>query len=219
MPNISRDISDDIKIAISLLENIPKQWDGRPSVLELKDADYNWRQMEWWAFYFEYKCKIALAGVFEIPGDRYYTVTFDSKRSINWDIKAKAIKSDEHIAILNDQQAMNISIKDYGAHGVIIGLCDVEYNDINRSFQEWHTKLKGGLSNYEHQRIARTSTSRYRKTKAELTEILFLVVTPENKSLLGTMRQGRNSNGSPRPPKYMVDLENIDELLINRIKI
>ena len=95
------------------------------------------------------------------------------KGEINWDLKAKAIKSDDHKVILNDRAAMEDSIARHGFHGEIIALCDVEYNDINRSFQRWHSELKGGLSKYEKERKQRTSVSRYRKTK-ELTEILLL---------------------------------------------
>ncbi len=32
------------------------------------------------------------------------------------------------------------------------------------------------------------------------------------------MKQGRNSNGMPRPPKYMLDLEDIDGLLVDRLE-
>ncbi len=45
----------DIEIIRNELVNIPKLWDGKECILELKQANYNWKQMEWWAFYFEYK--------------------------------------------------------------------------------------------------------------------------------------------------------------------
>ena len=59
-------------------------------------------------------------------------------------------------------------------------------------------------------REARTSISRYRKTKAELTEIVLVVFKANDLDSLQIMRQGRNSNGRPRPEKYMLDLETID---------
>jgi hypothetical protein len=209
---------NDFKIAKKALAKLPVEWDGKKSVLELKKADYNWKQMEWWAFYFEYLCRNALAGSFTIPGDKIGTVTFDAKREFNWDLKAKAIKSDDHRAILNDQRAMDFSIQKFKKHGVMIALCDVEYNDKSRKFQKWHTKLKGGLSDYEIERKTRTSVSRYRKTYAKLQEILFLEINKGNVELLDIMRQGRNSNGKPRPPKYMLELENIDPFLVERLK-
>jgi hypothetical protein len=143
--------AEDARIAKASLSSLAKSWEGKKSVLELKAANYNWKQMEWWAFYFEFLCRDKLSGSFIIPGDRYgksRTACFDAKRTINWDFKAKAIKSDDHRAILNDVAAMNASIEGYGAHGLIIALCDVEYNDARRSFQKWHEKLKGGKSTY-----------------------------------------------------------------------
>ena len=206
-------MKEDIKVLKRQLKNLPKVWDGKKCILELKEADYNWRQMEWWAFYFEFLCRSRLNGLFEIPGETFGTVTFDAKREINWDFKAKAIKSDDHRAILNDKKAMLQSVEKHGAHGVMIAMCDVEYNDVNRTFQKWHAELKGGLSKYERERIARTSVSRYRKTKAELQEILFLLIDTENVEELDTMRQGRNSNGKPRPEKFMLDFEKIDSFI------
>ncbi|MDR2064138.1 MAG: hypothetical protein LBP85_00265 [Prevotellaceae bacterium] len=136
--------SEDIEILKKEMPKLPKEWEGKHCVMELKVADYNWRQMEWWAFYFEYKVKDLLKDKFSFPGDRYNNVCFDLKRKINWDLKAKAIKSDEHKVILNDKCAMDMSIEKLGYHGEIIAMCDVEYNDVNRTFQKWHTELKGG---------------------------------------------------------------------------
>lgn len=210
-------MKSDIKKAKKALRGIPVVWEGKSCVLELKKADYNWRQMEWWAFYFEYLCRTKLSADFKIPGEKFGTVTFDAKRTINWDFKAKAIKSDDHRAILNDKSAMLQSIEKYGSHGIIIAMCDVEYNDVNRTFQKWHSQLKGGLSKYEKKRVARTSVSRYRKTKAELQEILFLCINSKNIELLDTMRQGRNSNGKSRPEKFMLDFEKIDNFLQDKM--
>jgi len=100
---------------------------------------------------------------------------------------------------------------------VVIALCDVEYNDVNRTFQTWHSELKGGLSIYEQERRTRTAVSRYRKTKAELAELLFLRLDKAAVARMGCMNQGRNSNGAPRPQKYMLDLEQVDGLLMDRL--
>jgi hypothetical protein len=183
---------DDVLLAQSALSKLPKLWDGKKCVLELKTQNFNWRQMEWWAFYFEFLCQRSLRDMFVMPGDRFgkaRTACFDAKRTINWDFKAKAIKSDDHRSILNDTAAMDTSIREYGAHGLIVALCDVEYNDTDRSFQKWHEKLKGGKSRYEIERAQRTSVSRYRKTSAILQEILFLIVTARNLPLLVLQRK------------------------------
>ncbi len=52
-----------------VLGKIPKKWDGRSSILEMKKADYpHWRQMEWIGFYFQFLCEKDLSGLMEIPG-------------------------------------------------------------------------------------------------------------------------------------------------------
>jgi len=211
---------DDVEIAKASLMNLPRFWDGKECVLELKGANYNWKQMEWWGFYFEFLCRTNLHTAFVIPGDRYgktKTACFDAKRTINWDFKAKAIKSDDHRSILNDMAGMDWSIEKYGAHGLMIALCDVEYNDSDRSFQRWHSELKGEKSRYEIEREQRTSVSRYRKSSAALQEVLFLVVDSRNVSLLEIHHQGRNSNGKPRPPKYMLDFDTADKFLVDKV--
>ncbi|GIV99799.1 MAG: hypothetical protein KatS3mg058_1203 [Roseiflexus sp.] len=210
----------DICVAKRLLLGIPVDWDGKESVLKLKDVNYNWRQMEWWSFYFEYLCRDRLKSDFTIPGDSFgkvKTACFDLKRTINWDLKVKAIKSDDHRSILNDKRAIDNSIGKYDAHGFIVALCDVEYDDDNRTFQKWHEELKGGKSKYEKEREQRTIVSRYRKTRAVLQEILFLLVTPENRHNLLEYRQGRNSNGKPRPTKYMLDFDQVNHFLVCRM--
>ena len=157
MLDLPKNIVNDIKYIQKNLTTLPVFWDGKKSILELKNANYNWRQMEWWGFYFEWKCRQVLPKF--TAGDVHGKTKFDLKGTINWDCKAKAVKSDEHTVILNDQESMKQSIQEYGFHGEIIALCDVEYNDINRSFQKWHAALKGGISKYEQDRQKRTHNS------------------------------------------------------------
>ncbi|MHB1770112.1 MAG: hypothetical protein ACYCPH_03520, partial [Minisyncoccota bacterium] len=123
--------------------------------------------------------------------------------------KAHAIKSHTHTLIANDVSATNASIKANRVHGLVVALLDVTYNDDARSFQKWHTALKGGKSAYEQEREERTAVSRYRKRDALLREIVFVEIT-DPKRQCGIHRQGRNSNGKPRPAKYSVDLESLD---------
>lgn len=207
----------DVQVAKQLLSDLPVDWPGKETVLHLKSVDYNWRQMEWWAFYFEWLCRDRLSREFQTPGERIDRTTFDAYRTINWDFKAKAVKSDDFRMILNDQKAMDESIASHEYHGVIVGLCDVEYNDVDRSFQRWHEALKGGPSAYVLGRRKRTSTSRYRKTHAVLLEIQFIVFNQRKAMGLGIHHQGRNSNGRPRPPKYMYQIDSIPGVVVDRL--
>lgn len=120
------------------------------------------------------------------------------------------IKSDRHIIILNDTAATDQSIQRHGYHGEIIGLFDAEYNDIDRTFQKWHSSVKEGLSKYEIERQERTSVSRYRKTHVSLVELIFLIIDKDSVEKLDIFKQGRNSNGNPRNQKYSLRVEEID---------
>lgn len=197
----------DIVAAAEHLAEIETSWEGKACVLKLKEADFGWRQMEWWGFYFEYLCRDLHKADFQFPGDRYDNTTFDMKRRFNWDLKAKAIKTDSLDAILNDQAAMRSSTQDYGEHGVILALCDVEYNDEDRSFQKWHDRIKGEPSRYVQRRREEGARSRYRKSRADLAQILFYRFDDNALEELNTFRQGRNSNDAVRPVKFMLNLE------------
>lgn len=198
----------DAEVILESLRKMPVNWDGKQSIMELKKIDFQWKQMEWIGFYFESLCRTYLANTdFIMPGKKYGNVEFDSFRNINWDMKSSAIKSHSHRIILNDKIAIDESLENYGCHSVILALLDVVYNDDDRSFQKWHSELKGGLSDYEKDRIAQNVTSRYRKTNAEVKQILLLVISRDNQEYLDTHKQGKNSDGSPRNPKYMLNIE------------
>jgi hypothetical protein len=210
----------DVEILKSCLSNnLTTSWDGKSCILELKEANYNWRQMEWWAFYFEFKVRAILRDHFQFPGDKFNNVSFDMKGALNWDLKASAVESGGRGVILNDRSAMEQSIEAHGVHGEIIALFNVEYDDSNRTFQKWLIELKGGMSDFEKKRELRTPVSRRRKTKANLTKIVLLILRKETLGHLKVMRQGRNSNGTPRREKCMFDLKSIGHFENHIIKI
>jgi len=211
--------SDDAKAIKPKLRALPLRWEGKKCVLEMKEAAYHWRQPEWWAFYFELLCKAHLCPPLTMPGDRDGRTGWDAKGRINWDLKAKAIKSDSHSFILNDMSAMKASVARHGEHGVLIALCDVEYNDADRTFQRWRTELQGGKSKYTLEREKRGAPSRYRKTLAVLVEALFVRIDAKALERLDLMAQGRNSNSKPRPKKYMFDLEAHAGLVTDRLRL
>ncbi|MFQ6073496.1 MAG: hypothetical protein ACE5KT_12465 [Methanosarcinales archaeon] len=111
------------------LKNIPKKWDGRESILEMKDTGYpHWKQMEWIGFYFQFLCERYLSSIMEIPGPRYGRVEFDAFKNIPWDFKAHAMNTSSHQIIVNDSEATANGIKDYGAVGLILAIGKVLYN-------------------------------------------------------------------------------------------
>ncbi len=199
-----------------LLGSMPAMWNGRKAILEMKKAGYpHWKQMEWIGFYFQFLCDTKLPSLVKIPGPKYGRVEFDGFAEIPWDFKVHPNKNakgqDNKNVIVNDSLAIAEAIKQFGGAGLILASGDAEYNDENRKFQIWHQKLKGGLSNFEKQRILRKAPSRLRKTAFKLSEIDLILLDDKTIQSLSLFQKGfRNSNGSPRNAKVLLDLDNVN---------
>ncbi len=207
--NLAKEISKNMR-------NIPTIWNGRKSILEMKESGFNqWRQMEWIGWYFQFLCEKLLKNIVKIPGPKYGNVEFDGFKEIPWDFKSHAINTSSHQIIVNDRQAIANAIRDFGCVGLILAMGYVEYNDEFRSFQRWHEKLKGGKSKYELERIKRGAWSRLRKVEFRLKQISFIKIDDNVLIKCGSFqRDFRNADGSPRREKVLLDLEKLDEELI-----
>ena len=81
----------------------------------------------------------------------------------------------------------------------------------------WHKKLKGGLSPFEKQRILRKAPSRLRKTTFRVREIDLILLDAKKLRGLSSFQKGfRNSDGSPRNAKLLLDLESVCPIRIMR---
>jgi hypothetical protein len=197
-------------------KNIPILWDGRKSILEMKEAGFNqWKQMEWIGWYFQFLCEKFLKGAVKIPGPRYGNVQFDGLKEIPWDFKAHAINTSSHQVIVNDSEATANAINEFGCVGLILAMGEVKYNDDKRTFQKWHEALKGGKSKYELERIQRGAWSRLRKVEFKLEQISFIKINDAVLVKSGSFqRDFRNADGMPRREKVLLDLEKLDEEII-----
>ena len=210
-----------------LVKDIPTEWDGKACILEMKNCgSRQWRQMEWIGFYFEFLCERVLTDkynylfqqhsspIMAVREDRvsYGNTQFDGFYKIPWDFKAHAINKSTHHVVINDREAIEAAILDHSAVGVIVAIGEAVYNDVNRSFQKWHSELKGGKSKYEMERIQRGARSRLRKTKYSLNQIVFLKIDNAVLEVAGSFQKGfRNADGSSRREKVMIDLEMLTE--------
>ena len=208
-----------LKIAKELsnrFKNIPSHWDGRRSILEMKETGFqHWRQMEWMGWYFQCLCENLLKDYIEIPGPRYGNAEFDGIKEIPWDFKAHAINTSSHRIIVNDSEATSKGIKQFGSVGLILAMGEVIYNDDKRTFQKWHEELKGGKSRYELERIKRGAWSRLRKVEFNLKQISFIKIDDSVLVNCGSFQRNfRNANGTPRREKVLLDLEKLDEEIV-----
>ena len=199
---------------------LPRLWDGKTVITEMKDAEYpHWKQMEWIGFYFQYLCAKHLSRTMQIPGVTYGKVEFDGFFEIPWDFKAHAMNTSSHQIIVNDSEVISEGIKQYGSVGLILAMGKVEYNDENRTFQKWHSVIKGGISKYEKERIKRGAWSRLRKVSFGLQQISFIQITDKTLVKSGSFQSDfRNSNGRPRKAKVLLDLEKLDEEIVHFVE-
>ena len=205
------DTAEKLRTAV---QEMPKIWDGRNAILEMKESgSRQWRQMEWMGFYFEFLCEKHFGGLLYIPGKKYGNTTFDAFCEISWDFKAHAANTTRHTVITNDAEAITNTIRDYGYYGLILAIGEVEYNDEERTFKNWHDTLKEGISRYEVNRINRGAMSRRRKTEFVLSEIHFICLDYEAlEQCGGSFQKGfRNSDGSPRRAKVTVNIQKIPD--------
>lgn len=205
----------------SKLKFISRVWNGKDSILEMKKfKSSHWRQMEWIGFYFQFLCERYLSDIIKIPGPKYDNVTFDGFKNVPWDFKAHAMNTSSHQIIVNDSEATAKAIKDFGGVGLILALGKVKYNDEKRTFQKWHEKLKGGKSEYVKARIKRGAWSRLRKISFNLQQISFIKITDDTLVKCGSFQtEFRNSNGKPRRPKVLIDLEKLNKELVYHINL
>ena len=212
---LSADVREEAEAVLAVLEEtFPERIDGREAVLQLKEADYNWKQMEWQGWYFEYEAFTALTG--ELGGDvgpTFDSTAFDYQRDHVWDLKAHSTTTpsgnERRDMYLNDKTSVEDCIRANDGIGFIVAHGDPEYDDDDRSFYHWHQELKGGKSDYVKRREERDAPSRERKRAFHLDRIsAYFVATidalreGEEDGWIRPRSQGRNADGSERPKKY-----------------
>lgn len=197
------------QIAKLLFDALPKRWDGMQCIQELKLADYNWKQMEWIGWWFEYKAKEILSGFGALPGSSFGSVKFDCFLDGVWDFKSHPLGKNKW-AYLNDEDAVDACVQTHRHLGWLIAVGDAEYDE-SGFFKTWHDTLKGKPSAYVLAGHAIGRKSRRRKAAFNLNAVVWIEFRSEAEVqsaiqagwLCRGMQSGqRNSDGSPRKPKY-----------------
>lgn len=205
---ISKDVCTEIE---KRLGHVPVIWDGKKAILEMKgNENRQWKQMEWIGFYFQYLCEQYLKDIFKFQQPKYGNSAFDGFFKIPFDFKSHATNTSSHTIPVNDKEAIECAINDYGAVGLLVAIGDVVYNDENRMFQKWHDELKGSQTRYVRENKKRGAWSRLRKCSLTLKQIVIIEITHDTLARCGSFQRGfRNSDGSPRREKVSIDLEKL----------
>ena len=174
------------------------------------EGSRNWRQMEWIGFWFEHFVDQVLeSGTTGATGPKYGHTQFDLMLDEPWDLKAHPSGKPE--IILNDTLAVDQCIADYGSINYLILSGDVEYDDQDQSFRQWHDSIKGKTTSYVTQRIAEGRPSRRRKISFKPKTVYAFQLDSKtiqstlDSGALGYFQEGmRNSDGNPRAKKYRI---------------
>ena len=192
---------------IQILTSYPKHLDGKVCIQELKDNDYNWRQMEWAGWYNEYWMKKNLQ---LSEGNIYGKVRFDGLYH-NFDIDYKAHNIDNAILLGNDLEATYKRIEKNGALYLLVK--NNKYTmDESGDFKKWHNELKGKQTKYVHKNEANKRPSRMRKVSGEVQSICIYKITKEilDKNAKVFQKGCINSNGKIRKSKISLNLDHIE---------
>lgn len=161
-------------------QSMPKVWDGRESILKMKDTGFKyWRQAEWIEFYFKSLCQKHFAGIIDMPGKKYGNTEFDAFREISWDFKVASIDPDSYSVTANNAEAIANTLNDYGYYGIILAIGDLKYDDKEASIKKWHDELRGKISKYDTYKINSGIMSQTRKRAFTLEEIHFICFNSE----------------------------------------
>ena len=196
-------------------QNMPKVWDGRKSILEMRDTGFEyWRQVEWIDFYFKFLCQKHFGSIIDMPSEIYKDTRFDAFCEISWDFKVQAANPVSYNIITNNAEAIADAINTQDYYGIILAIGNVKYDEV-KTFKKCHDKLRTDICEYETNRINRGVMSRTRKTAFVLEEIHFICFDSETlHQCCGLLQDSFGGSGSNRLKrgKIIVDIHKIPDV-------
>lgn len=193
--------------------------DGRGAILEMKNNNFpGWQELEWAGYHTKYliqkECELKIS-------DKVQPYDLDKKRhfvkgNFVWDARFNA--EDSNYVPLGDVTEYDDIIKRNNGIGILAVESAVSC-DRDGDFRRWHEEQKGGSSVYTLTREMEGRPVRLRKTAYMITKVLayfFPADIWKNGIDEGWIsdkfqRTMRNADGSPRNPKYRLNLARTPE--------
>lgn len=192
-------------------------WEGRRMVELMAQAGFRHaRQTEWPGWFFEYLSLDSLIAEFGGGPHRVGSVEFDYRGSYTWDLKTHS--SARAQVILNDQASIEEAIERFGGIGFIILHGEAGFEG-EPEFWRWHNEFRKGraLTPEELQRTdSRALKTTFRPTHLEA---LWLDAGALESDAVRVFHQGRQADGSPRKPKYLLDLPSATEVRLAHLPL
>lgn len=208
------------ELLIKLVKYVPlitkPEWDAKECILEMKEKKCpHWKKTEWVGFYLEF-----ITEMMHIPGVAQFKI-IEGNTSFNGIagknvIDYKTSSSNEGIP-LNDMDATNEIVKKYKELVYII-VKGGKKTEKNRELDKWRKKLTG-KSKYvlEGEKMGRKH--RKLKTKFFPKQILYISINKKNIKNLKIFNQGRNADGSPRKPKYIIPIKMLKDFTKAKLEL
>jgi len=213
---------ESIEILEVIQKYFPKIFEARDSIKWLHKHTTQGNQKEWAAIFFEEYCRPLLTnflggwyGVRIIKGSR-----IDYQRYYNWDLKVHSIKNNKGKStsqiILNDKDAMERIIELESGMGFVIADVDFSF-DTSGNLSKWRDQ-------YENRAKKHSKNARIMKNRGKIVGLKAIFIKDKSvlkkgrhENWISIFKQGRQPDGSPRKPKYMIDLDKIPNELVIRL--
>jgi hypothetical protein len=198
-----------VALLSALRDVLPEHMDGRSCVQQMHAAEYSqWAQDEWAGFYFEFVGLPSLINTFGGGPREFGKTRFDYGLGHTWDLKVHMAASG--IAPLNDQGSMQAAAEGGGV-GFLVLTGEVEYDD--GDFRQWQRDFRAAHGKPAKAHTTPKTYERKSKTafKPFMVEAFYLpdraaIDSAVGRGILKIMKQGRQTSGQERQPKYALDL-------------
>jgi hypothetical protein len=173
------------------------------------EAEYSqWAQDEWAGFYFEFVGLPSLINTFGGGPREFGKTRFDYGLGHTWDLKVHMAASG--VAPLNDQGSVEAAAA-AGGVGFLVLTGEVEYD--KGEFRLWQRDFRAANGKPARERTAPKAYERKSKASFDpfMVEAFYLpdqaaIDAARQGGILKVMKQGRQTSGHARQPKYALDL-------------
>ena len=205
------------------VRTIPAEWNGIECISEMSESGYSQSmQAEWAGSYNEFRLRKYLD---EHPeASRHIEFYQDRSRGgIDLDLRLPSINSYADVKIHssasgavigNDCRTVDRILDENPDAKIYLLVTDIQARR-DRDFDYETTVFWNNLLHKEN----RYSYGRRMKHSAAVDKVSLLEINSANRDRLSLFRQGRNSNGKPRFPKYKINRKDIEAFAVKEWKI
>ncbi len=210
-PGIFFSAAEEARALLTTLSSVvPSMMEGPRCVQDMEAAGYSqWAQDEWVAFYFEFVGLPALVNAFGGGPKKFANTRFDYGLAHTWDLKAHMAHSG--VAPLNDCSAVDAALASGTGVGFLVLTGTVEYDE--GEFRQWQRDFRTSKGKVARARAVPPKYKRKSKRAFQpaMLEAFYLrdaaaLADAVDTGTISLMRQGAQTTGRARPPKYTIDL-------------